>query len=119
MDSKNKLKSIIREVFQEEIRDILLEALKSSMVNKQPQQYQNNNSINPQIQPIPTVTKENKIDQRAAYSQILNETQQESNQPPQPLQITGGNDLVNGTLPNGEVGLDLILNLTGNGNNNI
>lgn len=108
---KNILKECVREVFQEEIKEIILESIKSS---KQPlneslsgtistggstsvRTTSNNLDVNPKH------FDANKI--RNAYSDIMNEhfsPQEKTFNPNQSV------DVVNGTLPEGDVPLDMI-----------
>ena len=106
-ESKFKLlvKSAVKEAIQEELKDILLEAVKSPTVvqhstpvleSKTPQQ--------PQLDPKA---------QRDAYANILGETAAQfttNNVQPQ-FNPQGGFDSANGTLPQGEVGMDQIMGL--------
>jgi len=111
---KNLIKTAMKEAIQEELKDILLEAVRN---NKQPvnESYRvsddrtlsfNTNSI-PHQQPV-----KNSIDTKKAYMDILGEMAQG------PKSGFGGEfkvnkniDPVNGTLPEGQLGLDQIMGL--------
>jgi hypothetical protein len=111
---KNLIKSAMKEAIQEELKDILLEAVRN---NKQPIQesYQtsddrtlffNTNSV--PHQPIKT----SNVDNKKAYMNILDEM---ASGPKSGLEgefkPTENIDPINGTLPNGQLGLDQIMNL--------
>lgn len=107
---KKVLKETVREVIQEELKDILLEAVKSPKVvtstpivesiTPTPQQ--------PSIQPPSLSSKE----KRDAYRNILGETAAgfTSNHAPN-FQPNPGMDVANGSLPGGTVGMDQIMGL--------
>jgi hypothetical protein len=106
-DFKKIIKEAVREAIQEELKDILLEAVKSP---KQVVRESYAPTTNP-IQPSqPTYTPPS-IDFRSKYAEVLGETAMSftSNdvQPFRP-QVS---DPVNGNLGAGEVGMDQIMNL--------
>jgi len=106
-DFKKLIKEAVREVIQEELKDILLEALKS------PKQI-----VRESFSPIPTTIPNNPtftppvMDTRKAYMDVMNETalsftSRDAQVPFRP-QVS---DPVNGSLGAGEVGMDQIMNL--------
>lgn len=106
---KNLLKTAVREVFQEEMKELLLEMVKS----------QNRTPIVENTQPIQQPTVENPsnnspVDVRHLYMEALGQT---AAPPKQQLQITSTDTISEGSkLPDGEVGMDLIAGLMkGNG----
>ena len=106
-DFKKIIKQAVKEAIQEELKDILLEAVKSP---KQVVRESYAPTTNP-IQPSqPTYTPPS-IDFRSKYAEVLGETAMSftSNdvQPFRP-QVS---DPVNGNLGAGEVGMDQIMNL--------
>jgi hypothetical protein len=92
------LKETIQEVFREELRDIILESLKSS---KTP-------SFNPSP---PEIVREQALNQRNQLLEMVNGARFTNNekefQPP-----SSNIDTINGDLGEGEVSLDLIKNFT-------
>jgi len=105
------LRKIIREevkgAIQDELKEILLEAVKS---NKQPIQ---------ESQPIKApASPETKANLRESYRNILGETAATFNtsQVAQPLQVTSTDTASpNGKLPDGEVSLDQIMGIMNRG----
>jgi hypothetical protein len=101
------LRKIIREevkgAIQDELKEILLEAVKS---NKQPIQ---------EAQPFkPPTSPESKANLRESYKNILGETAASFNtsQVGQPLQVTSTDTASqNGKLPEGEVSMDQIMGI--------
>ena len=110
---KNLIKTAVREAIQEELKDILLEAVKTpTVIAQQPQTYspaivENQNSLPPQ-QPMMSAE-----DKRAAYKNILGDTASTltSNNVPQTFNPQQGFDSSNGTLPQGEVDMSQISGL--------
>lgn len=101
------LKEAIREVFQEELKNIILEALTSSKKNisedMRPYNMVSNNTA-------PLVS----IDRKQQYQQILAETSNTLTNTSIPkFTPTPGVDLVNGSLPEGDVSMDQIMGLIG------
>ena len=108
---KKVLKETVREVIQEELKDILLEAVKSPKVITTTPIVESISTtpINPTIT-TPTLSSEEKRD---AYRNILGETANgtfNSNQA-QSFRPNPGMDVANGSLPNGNVGMDQIMGL--------
>ena len=104
-DFKKIIKEAVREAIQEELKDILLEAVKS------PKQIVRESYAPPIQTSEPTFTQPT-MDARKAYSEIMNETMlsftsQDAQIPFRP-QVS---DPVNGNLGAGEVGMDQIMNL--------
>ena len=111
---KNLIKTAVREAIQEELKDILLEAVKTpTVIAQQPQTYtqppivENQNHLPPQQ---PAMSAE---DKRAAYKNILGDTAATltSNNVPQGFNPQQGFDSSNGTLPAGEVDMSQISGL--------
>ena len=101
---KKLIKESVREVIQEELKDILLEAVRTpkTVVRE---------SIQTNGTPQPTFTPP-VMDARKAYMDIMNETalsftSRDAQVPFRP-QVS---DPVNGSLGDGEVGMDQIMNL--------
>lgn len=107
-DFKKLIKEAVREVIQEELKDILLEALKS------PKQVVRESFIPTSNPSQPTFTPPT-MDTRKAYMDVMNETAlsftSRDAQIPFKPQIS---DPVNGSLGAGEVGMDQIMNLLNN-----
>tara|TARA_R110000823_G_scaffold138040_1_gene267473 strand:+ start:135 stop:500 length:366 start_codon:yes stop_codon:yes gene_type:complete len=112
---KKLIKTAVREAIQEELKDILLEAVKAPTVMAQPigaytpapQIVENQNPLPPQQ---PTMSAEEK---RSAYKNILGDTAATltSNNVPQSFNPQQGFDSSNGTLPQGEVDMSQISGL--------
>jgi hypothetical protein len=104
IELKKFIKEAVREAIQEELKDILLEAVRTpKTIVKE--------SIQTIDTPKPTFTQPT-MDTRKAYSEIMNETMmsftsQDAQIPFRP-QVS---DPVNGNLGAGEVGMDQIMNL--------
>ena len=103
-DFKKLIKEAVREAIQEELKDILLEAVRSpKTIVKE--------SIQAIDTPKPTFTPPT-MDTRKAYMDIMNETAlsftSRDTQVPFRPQVS---DPVNGSLGAGEVGMDQIMNL--------
>jgi hypothetical protein len=110
---KNLIKTAMKEAIQEELKDILLEAVRS---NKQPitESYRvsddrtlsfNTNAIPHQPTPSP-------VNGRKAYMDILGEMSQPSKSGFEgEFKVPSNIDPVNGILPDGQLGLDAIMNL--------
>ena len=105
-DFKKLIKEAVREVIQEELKDILLEALRSPK-----QVVRESYSPSTQTTPNPTFTPPT-MDTRKSYMDVMNETalsftSRDAQVPFRP-QVS---DPVNGSLGAGEVGMDQIMNL--------
>lgn len=102
---KNLMKEAVREAIQEELKDILLEAVKSPTVVQQPTPVMENKT--PQQQQMDAKSK------REAYANILGQTAQSftTNNVQPKFQAPSGFDAANGTLPGGELGMDQIMGL--------
>tara|TARA_R110000851_G_scaffold28767_1_gene79866 strand:- start:6147 stop:6500 length:354 start_codon:yes stop_codon:yes gene_type:complete len=107
---KKVLKETVREVIQEELKDILLEAVKTPKVVTQTPVME---SYNPSItSPSPTTPVMSSQEKRDAYKNILGETAAGFNtNNAQTFRPNPGMDVANGTLPDGNVGMDQIINL--------
>jgi len=102
---KSMLKEAVKEAIQEELRDILLEAVKGS----KPQI--NESYAQPVINQPKQLTSE---ERRNMFSGILGEMQQggvANTAYAGTMQVTGPVDAINGSLPEGQLGLDQIMNL--------
>ena len=107
---KKVLKETVREVIQEELKDILLEAVKTPKIVSQSPVME---SFSPSIpQPSPTTPVMSSQEKRDAYKNILGETAAGFNtNNAQNFRPNPGMDVANGTLPDGNVGMDQIINL--------
>jgi len=107
---KKVLKETVREVIQEELKDILLEAVKTPKIVSQSPVME---SFSPSIpQPSPTTPVMSSQEKRDAYKNILGETAAGFNtNNAQNFRPNPGMDVANGTLPEGNVGMDQIMNL--------
>lgn len=106
---KKLIKEAVKEVFQEEMRDILLEAVRS---NKQPV----NESFNPETRTLNFNTNslppKSPVDTKKAYMDILSDIAKgPKNGLEGEFKLQGSIDPVNGSLPEGQLGLDQIMNL--------
>ena len=108
---KNLIKTAVREAIQEELKDILLEAVKTPTVMAHPITY----SPPPQIAenqstPQPGMSAEEK---REAYKNILGDTAASftTDNTSQGFLPQQGYDSSNGTLPSGEVNMSQIAGL--------
>ena len=104
---KKMIKDAVKEAIQEEMKDILLEAVRapkgSSVAVVQ-------ESVQPQLSNSqPQMSAEQR---RNVYEQALNETTLSFNSSQdQTFRPPAGNDAANGTLPSGEVDMSQIMNL--------
>ena len=107
---KKVLKETVREVIQEELKDILLEAVKTPKVVTQTPVME---SFNPTVPtPSPTTPVMSSQEKRDAYKNILGETAASFNtNNAQTFRPNPGMDMANGALPDGNVGMDQIMNL--------
>jgi len=107
---KKVLKETVREVIQEELKDILLEAVKTPKVVTQTPVME---SFNPSVPaPSPTTPVMSSQEKRDAYKNILGETAASFNtNNAQTFRPNPGMDMANGALPEGNVGMDQIMNL--------
>ena len=110
---KKILKEVVRDVIQEELKDILLEAVKSPKVIPQPQQVVKESVQIPTPSTTPPQPTMNQKQRYEAYSNILGQTgnemftsQQAKDFVPQP-----GSDPANGKLPQGNVSMEQITGL--------
>jgi hypothetical protein len=99
---KKMIKDAVKEAIQEELKDILLEAVKSPKQN-----------ITESHNPVNLSSKPPTVDLRNGYMDILNETALgfTSKDVAQPFNPKVGGDSINGTLPEGELSMDQITNL--------
>jgi hypothetical protein len=103
-DFKKLIKEAVREAIQEELKDILLEAVRS------PKQVVRESYTSPAPTPQPTFTQPT-MDLRSKYADVLGETAMSftTNDIAQPFRPQG--DPINGNLGTGEVGMDQIMSL--------
>lgn len=104
-DFKKLIKEAVREAIQEELKDILLEAVKS------PKQVIRESYTPPSIPSQPAYAPPS-IDFRSKYAEVLGETAMSftSNDVQQPFRPQSS-DPVNGNLGTGELGMDQIMGL--------
>tara|TARA_R110001592_G_scaffold54756_1_gene167697 strand:- start:2549 stop:2899 length:351 start_codon:yes stop_codon:yes gene_type:complete len=104
------IKEAVREAIQEELKDILLEAVKTPKVITHPVNTVTENFAPPLPPPQSQMSPEEK---RNAYQNILGETgaQFTSANVPQSFTPKPGFDTSNGTLPAGEVDMSMIAGL--------
>jgi hypothetical protein len=106
---KKIIKESVREVIQEELRDILLEAVKApkNVVTENVQPFNNTQS---NTQPSKQLTPS---ERRAMFGNILEDMQSGGMASTEniPFRSVGPVDPMNGQLPEGELGLDQIMNL--------
>jgi hypothetical protein len=110
---KSVVKEAVREAIQEELKDILLEAIKTpKTVVTEHATYQPITSPINVPGPMNPMAQKSREELRDSYRNILGETAASFNSSnfAQPLQITTM-DTANGSLPTGEVGMDLINSL--------
>jgi len=103
-DFKKLIKEAVREAIQEELKDILLEAVRTpkTVIRE---------SIQPLESPKPTFTQPT-MDARKAYMDVMNETALSfTSRDAQTAFRPQVSDPVNGNLGSGEVGMDQIMNL--------
>jgi hypothetical protein len=101
---KKFIKDAVREAIQEELKDILLEAMRS------PKQVVRESYSPPAQTPQPSFTQPT-MDLRSKYADVLGETAMSftSNDVAQPFRPQG--DPINGNLGTGELGMDQIMSL--------
>lgn len=113
---KKVVKDAVKEAIQEEMKDILLEAVRSPKHTI----YENNfkaptANVGAPSPLNPVMASKSAEELRESYRNILGETAASFNtsQVGQPLQLTGQMDTAspNGSLPQGEVGMDMIMGL--------
>tara|TARA_R110002020_G_scaffold354443_1_gene567208 strand:+ start:5050 stop:5406 length:357 start_codon:yes stop_codon:yes gene_type:complete len=108
---KKILKETVREVIQEELKDILLEAVKSPKVVTSAPIRESYNPTTPPA-PSPTTPLMSSQEKRDAYKNVLGETAASfTTNNVATFQPNPGMDVANGTLPEGNVGMDQIMNL--------
>lgn len=104
IELKKFIKQAVKEAIQEELKDILLEAVRAPKT-----QVVTEHSI-PQVN-LSSKPVEISTDRRQSYMDILGETALSfTSQDVQRFNPTGV-DPVNGSLPSGDVGMDQIMNL--------
>ncbi|MAR20606.1 MAG: hypothetical protein CMD25_00880 [Flavobacteriales bacterium] len=105
---KNLIKEAVREAIQEELKDILLEAVKTPKVSHQ--QITSTPVVEHQAPQQPVMSAS---ERREAYKNILGDTAAafSTNNVPQSFTPQPGYDSANGTLPSGEVNMSQIASL--------
>jgi hypothetical protein len=107
-DFKNIIKESVREAIQEELKEILLEAIRTpkTIVTEQIKDTYAQPKLNNPKKLTPA-------ERQAMFGGILGEMQNGgvANTNSIPFNPTGPVDPVNGALPEGEVGLDMIMGL--------
>jgi hypothetical protein len=99
---KKMIKEAVKEAIQEELKDILLEAVRS------PKQVVTENVA----MPTPQLSSKPKIDAKKAYMDVMNETAMNfTSKDAQSFRPQGSTDMVNGSLPEGNVSMDQIMGL--------
>ena len=115
---KKLIKESVREVIQEELKDILLEAIKSPKHTTNPPLTETLSYPSPNtklgIPPTPTTTISPE-QRRAIYESMLGETAMSfTSNNTQTFKPTPGVDTINGSLPDGSVSMDQIMSLMSN-----
>jgi hypothetical protein len=104
---KKLIKEAVKEAIHEELKDILLEAVKG---NKQPIMESDTRTLNFTTKSVPT-TKPS-VDAKKAYLDILGEMSQGPKSGFEgEFKVNGNVDVINGALPEGQLGLDQIMGL--------
>ena len=107
---KKILKETVREVIQEELKDILLEAVKSPKVITPSPVMES--FTPPPPNPSPTTPVMSPQEKRDAYKNILGETAAGFNtNNAQTFRPNPGMDMANGALPEGNLGMNQIMGL--------
>lgn len=101
---KKLIKEAVREVIQEELKDVLLEAVRAPK-----QQLVKEHSL-PQVD-ISSKPNEVTMNMREKYMDVLNGMTMTSQNATPSFQPTPMADPVNGSLPSGEVSMDQIMGL--------
>ena len=109
---KKLIKEAVREAIQEELKEVLLEAVKAPKVSTpQPVQESTTNPYNISSTTPPPVSQ---VDQRQKYMDIIGETALSfTSKDVKKFSPQGSIDTTspNGKLPDGELGMDQIMNL--------
>jgi hypothetical protein len=110
---KNLIKTAMKEAIQEELKDILLEAVRS---NKQPitESYKvsDDRTLSFNTNVIPHQQTKSPVNNKKAYMDILGEMSHPTKSGFEgEFKVPNNIDPVNGTLPDGQLGLDAIMNL--------
>ena len=101
---KKIIKEAVKEAFQEELKEILLESFKSS------RQQPITEHLIPQVD-ISSKSPEVTMDVRQKYMDVLNGMTMTSQDVKPKFNPSPMADPINGSLPNGEVGMNQIMNL--------
>jgi hypothetical protein len=101
---KKFIKEAVKEAIQEELKDILLEAVRT------PKTQIVKEHVIPQVD-ISSKPQEIITDKRQAYMDVLGETALSFTSQDVPKFSPQGVDSINGSLPNGDVGMDQIMSL--------
>lgn len=109
---KKLIKEAVKEVFQDELKDILLEALKSPKQVIKETQF---SPLPPNPFPQPGTPAPITMDRKQSYMDILGETALNFTSKDVAKFNPGTNvDVINGSLPEGDVGVDQIMSLMSN-----
>ena len=102
---KKMIKDAVKEAIQEELKDILLEAVRAPKGSVAVMQES--------VKTEPSKPTQSAADKRALYEQALGETTLSFNSSnvSQPFRPQAGYDSANGTLPQGEVDMSMIAGL--------
>ena len=104
---KTIIKEAVREAIQEELKDILLEAIKTPKVITQQTPVSPITEVTQVVKPAMSAE-----DKREAYQNILGDTAAAfTSNNAQSFKPQEGMDVANGTLPAGEVDMSQIMNL--------
>lgn len=104
---KKIIKECVREVFRDELKDILLESLKAN--NTKPTISESVSVPTPALSSKPD--PKSLVNKRQAYMDVIGETAMSFNSSDVSKFNPQGVDPVNGKMPEGEVSLDQITNL--------
>jgi hypothetical protein len=104
---KKFIKEAVREAIQEELKDILLEAVR----NPKPVVVHESYTPSPTVAPsVPPIT----MDRRQSYMDVLGETALSFTSKDVQKFSPQGVDSINGSLPGGDLDMDQIMNLLNN-----
>lgn len=108
---KKVLKDVVKEAIQEELKDIIFEAYKSQTKSSPIVEHQNPIGVGSPLISHPPSTSLTKNERMKLYEEALGETISFNTSDVQKFNPTPTSDLVNGTLPPGDVDLDQIMTL--------
>lgn len=111
---KKLIKGAVKEAIQEELKDILLEAVRTPKIGgyAAPSPVMEQATVTMPSNGVPTQSTMTAEQKRNLYEQALGETTISYNsQDAQSFRPQAGYDPANGTLPSGNVGMDQIMSL--------